>query len=209
MLAYLHPDTVSHNFMQSILGLLKYEQYKPASDLGEIVPVRAGAGNIHLARNSVVRKFLASEHDWLWFVDSDMGFYANTLENLLNVADPSERPVVSALCMAYGDNGSDGLGGWDVYGFPTLFRWNADKGSYEAPRRDYPQDTLVEVDATGAACLLIHRSALKAIKSDWFTHMGDLGEDMSFCRRLNKRKTPIYVHTAIPTSHHKSTWLKG
>jgi GT2 family glycosyltransferase len=204
MLAYLHPDTVSHNFMQSVLGMLAYEE-ATERHLAEIVPARCPSGDLPRVRNSVVERFLTGEHEWLWFVDSDMGFYANTLENLLNVADPAERPVVGALCFAWADSGPDGLGGWNSQSVPTLFRWNG--GTFSA-LVDYPRDTLVEVDATGAACLLIHRSVLTET-TDWFTPMGDLGEDMSFCRRLNELKIPIHVHTSIPTSHHKSVWLKG
>ncbi len=66
---------------------------------------------------------------------------------------------------------------------------------------------LYRVDGTGAACLLIHRSALEMVKSDWFSTVGDLGEDLSFCRRLADHDIPVYVHTGIKASHHKSVWL--
>lgn len=204
MIAYLHPGVVSHNFMHSML----VTQMHKGNPEHEIVPVKSGP-NLFKSRNSVARKFLASRHEWLWFVDSDMGFYGNTLENLHVVADPKERPVIGALYFGQWEDEPDGLGGWRPHKFPQLYDRH---GSEYRTWSEWPDNELVRVDATGTGCLMIHRNVFKHQifkKRDWFSPMQDLGEDLAFCRRLEKARIPIHVHTGIKTNHHKSVYLTG
>ena len=81
----------------------------------------------------------------------------------------------------------------------------------------YPPDEVVQVSGTGAACLLIHREALKKVRAEygdqWFseiTHPTGLkgkprmfSEDLSFCIRLQGVGVPIHVNTAVKTTHEK------
>src|ERR1700753_435618 len=90
-LAYLHPGMVAHSFMASVIQTRTLHPSVP------IWPVRSGPLMIPESRNHLVDQLLHSEIDWLWFVDSDVGFAADTLQRLLRVADPVERPVVSGL----------------------------------------------------------------------------------------------------------------
>jgi hypothetical protein len=60
-----------------------------------------GAGGISSSRNKVARDFLDNTAgEWLWFVDSDMGFAPDTLNRLVESADPAARPVMGGLCFA-------------------------------------------------------------------------------------------------------------
>jgi hypothetical protein len=77
---------------------------------------------------------------------------------------------------------------------------------------DYPRDALLPVSGTGAACLLIHRSALETLRTHggdhWFDHVTHPGgtvfsEDLSFCIRLAAADIPLYVDTSVRTTHDK------
>lgn len=211
--AYLHDNDVSHSFMDSMLRL--WEHNRSSRLVTTRLALRCGPGALVHSRNQCAATLLdETECDYLWLVDSDMGFDGDVVARLVDAADPLQRPVVGALCTGLLETEPDGMGGWHVSTFPTLYDWHDDTGY--APRADFPVDQLVRVDATGAACLLIHRDVLAKLRAEhgdhWFDmdktpQGGPMGEDLSFCRRLNHAGIPIHVHTGIRTSHHKSVWL--
>lgn len=162
-----------------------------------------GSSRIATARNGIVRTFLKSaDAEWLWMVDTDMAFRPDVIEQLVDAADPIERPVVGGLCFGRAMDGT-------VY--PTLYHLDRDRFTWI---HKYPQNELLKVDATGAACLLMHRSALMAVAAkfpepmEWFQDTvwngNDTGEDITFCLRLAEVGVPLYVHTGIRIGHVKT-----
>lgn len=166
--------------------------------------VHHSSPRVPAARNQLVREFLASGLEWLWFVDTDMTFAPDALETLLGAADPEERPVVGGLCF--------GLDGLEVHS--TLMRKGRDGITYDLALT-WPPDQLVEVDATGAACLLIHRGLLERLRAacpaphHWFAdevHAGiDVGHDLVFCERVKALGARVFVHTGVRVGHLKTT----
>jgi hypothetical protein len=178
-----------------------------------------GVGSLPAGRNQIVKDFLdQTDAEWLWMVDTDMGFAANTVDLLIAAADPVERPVMGGLCFAlkkltmgefYAEKFAVG---------PTLYQFleRDDESGFQTVL-DYPRDEVVRVSATGAACLLIHRDALIAIRDKhgdaWFdliTHPTGKGgkprtfsEDLSFCVRLAGIGVAVHVDTSVKTSHYK------
>lgn len=158
---------------------------------------------IAAGRNHLVESFLASPGDWLFMVDDDMSFDGDVLEKFLKVAHPEKRPIVGGLAFA---TGRDGM-------FPTLFRVHPEA---QVPVRItvWPMDEVVEVDATGAACLFVHRSVFEKMATvydkpwQWFQETSlqgnTVGEDMTFCLRARSLGFPIYVDTSIKFGHVKS-----
>lgn len=157
--------------------------------------------------------------DWLLFIDSDMGFAPDALDQLLAVADPVERPVVGALCFGLQQRETDEMGGYICHPFPTIYDWRANEAGDEGfvIRWDYPVDTVTRVAATGAAFLLIHRDVLAKMRVEhedtWFdrARMAGgaklLGEDMSFFARLGRMGVAAHVHTGVKTTHRKPLWV--
>jgi GT2 family glycosyltransferase len=174
---------------------------------------------IAAVRNRVAKYLLdESEAEWLLFIDSDMGFEPDLADRLLEAADPATRPVVGALCFGMQRKEADGRGGWRTVPFPTIYNWRADSDGTAGfrIRWDYPDNTLIPVDATGAASLLVHRDVLAKLRAGggdtWFDRgandTGDLlGEDMSFCARVRREGIPIHVHTGVKTTHQRTVWL--
>ena len=177
--------------------------------------------HVHKGRNEVAAAFLDhTPGEWLLFLDDDMGFAPDLVDKLLAAADPVDRPVMGGLCFSQKryEVGPEGAHRFLVA--PTIYRfvmtpsetgWGA---VYE-----YPRDEVVQVDATGGACLLIHRSILlgmrDAVGDHWFDPVtvksGDgtatFSEDLSFCHRLAVANVPVYVNTAAKTSHLKEIYL--
>lgn len=214
---FLHRDTMSASFVHSKDQLERYD-LTHNQVLHSWGGLRGGIDALQEARNSVVQQFLDTpECDWLFFVDDDMGFRPDTLDRLLDAADPEERPVVGALCFAYREYMTDGYGGYRRYPLPTIFEYqqHPDGNARFTGLRHYPANQLIPVHATGAACILIHRSVLERIRDEWgpvwFDRIlgpdGRQGEDVSFCTRVAALDVPMFVHTGIRTTHHKELWL--
>lgn len=217
LISWLHGGDTSASFTFSLLRMSLYEQAR----LGvahNILPTLCGSGDIDGGRNKVASVFLDSDADWLFFIDSDMGFAPDALERLLAAADKNTRPIIGGLCFAQKHGGQDlELASEVHYPTPTLYKFRdlGDVAGFE-PELDYPPDTLAKVDATGAAFLLMHRSALTKITA-WADELGQrpfdkmknprcegfFSEDLSFSLRAAAAGVPIHVHTGVKTSHHK------
>jgi hypothetical protein len=164
------------------------------------------------ARNTITERFLESACDWLWFVDTDIVFSAGTLPALLKHADPAERPVISALYMIR--PASTGLVTPAVYSGGT----DPEGKFWFRPMHSAPAGELLRVAASGAGCLLIHRSVftrLSAADPDddrlWWSQitMGgrQFGEDLSFGLRCAIAGVPYHAHTGIRVGHMKAAML--
>lgn len=214
VVSYVHPGCVQHTFMQSLILAMDHDRRSGAPRVVGLMPVRFRPAGIANARNEAVRAFLAGEGEWLWFVDTDMGFRPDALHALLASADPVERPVVGALCYGVVEEEPDDMGGVATRVFPTLHGWSEEAKVFTEWEGPVPSG-LVEVAGTGAACLLVHRSALKRVgEGAWFDLVVDgvgniVGEDLSFCWRLMTAGVPVHVDAGVPTTHQKHVWLKG
>lgn len=156
-------------------------------------------------RNTVVANFLATDLEWLFFVDSDMTFAPDALDVLLGVADPASAPVVGGVTVGFDPRSRKVL--------PTMYR-RGDDGELHPVSAWVPGD-VVDVDATGAACVVVHRSVFEAVAAagfsvefPWFDlgrngRLGGTGEDLEFCRRVRSLGFPIKVHTGAPFGHLK------
>lgn len=218
---YLHPGEVSHSFHRSMRDLWMW-------DLGHRRRLRAfieeecGASRLIDGRNSVVRQFLAHDIEWLAFVDADMGFAPDALDELLNSADQYRRPVVGGLCFASRKVRQVDANARLHEAIPTLYRWIDPEDGQPgfAPIYNYPRDQVVEVDGTGAAFFIVHRRVLEKVRDqldfpsprEWFddtNYRGRIfGEDLTFCRRVASVGEKIHVHTGVKTSHYKHTYLE-
>jgi hypothetical protein len=209
VLTYVHPTELSAYFMKSCDDLRTYDLRHGQHLAGRQSQV--SSANISNARNNLTRQFLdETDAAWMWMVDADMVFPPETLELLLENADPVKAPIVGGLCFGI----ADGLL------FPTLYDLRPkDGGGHQMWRYDvWPENAMFQVAATGAACLLIHRSVLEAVRARGFnqtypwwqeTELGGYpcGEDMTFCLRAGMLGFPIHVDTGVPIGHHKSMVL--
>jgi len=180
----------------------------------------AGTMGVAAGRNEIVERFLASDAEWLWFVDTDMGFSPDTVDRMVASAEVNDADVLGALCFAQKqdpDLAEAPFHGQRFRIIPTLYEFLEIEGSGEKGFRHlakYRRDQFQTVAGTGAACLLIDRPALEILGPNPFSPItladgGGQGmprtysEDLSFCIRAAAAGLKVGVDAAIKTTHCK------
>lgn len=160
-------------------------------------------------RNDLVARFLTQDHEWALLIDDDMVFEPDLLARLASHASV-ERPIVAALTVAF-DHANRRL-------IPTLYAKG--ENGVVAHVVAWEPNTVVEVERTGAACVLIHRSVFEKVRDagfsverPWFDlgdsgTFGGSGEDIEFFRRVRELGIPILVDTSTHVDHLKTVRFK-
>lgn len=203
MLVFPHPGVVAADFALSLVAAIHPKDTR----IGGIADLRTGPF-LTQARRDFAEMFLGSEFDWLWMVDADMSFNENTLPTLLAFADPDTVPVLGATCRTFTRQAEM------IF---TAYRADKDDqgrfGLTSLLGTEMPVDSLVKVDATGCACLLIHRTVFtridehEGVPGQWFNEQvidgRAFGEDLSFCLRAGAAGIPVYIHTGVQVGHQR------
>lgn len=201
VIGYVHPLMVNAHFMGSVLNAIRKYDYP-------VLPVMSGP-NVSKARNLICQHFLDEEKydsiDYLFMVDTDMVFSADTVENLI----ACEWPLVSGLCLTGGEKPA-----------PSMYNRimdGPDVGMYTSIN-EWPTDELIFADVVGSACTLIHKNVLRDIRlkepnpaAQWYQElqMGNVlvGEDFVFCERASRVGYQVKVATDIQVGHIKGTMI--
>ena len=147
-------------------------------------------------RNFIVDKFLKSNCEILFMIDSDMVIP----ENLLDMIKP-DCDVVSAVVFTT----NKGIP------YPLIMKNSKDGRGFE-PMAD-PGDTIEEytsVDGIGTGCIYIRRSVFEKINRPFFRFQyasdGNItyGEDYSFSKKVKAADINLYVATKFIVGHFKS-----
>jgi GT2 family glycosyltransferase len=223
VVAYVHRLDVGYAWHHSMIELLGHDLANQQRIMhAGYIAMTAETDGLSKARNKTVETFLEEgKADWLWWIDTDMGFSKDTIDRLMADADPEERPVVGGLAFTARQEKSDDLGGWRILATPTIFDWGQD-GDQEGfiVRWNYFQDVLQSCDGTGSACILIHKSVFEKISEKfgpgkWYDRffnpkMNQLtSEDLSFCMRAQTATgKKIFVDSSVKTTHQKTLWLQ-
>lgn len=210
----VHPGEVSMAYMASIIRARDHMlQY---GIVPGFIERRARSQHVYRARNEIAKGFLEADCDYLFFVDADMGIPKNAIERLMAVAHEDERPIVAGLCFAQRDTGfSEDTYATEFDIIPTAQVWNLEDdepvGFFIVT--EYPRDQVIQIDSTGGACVLVHRTVLEKMRAEfgdhWFTPRtnpatgGQFGEDTSFFLRCRDLAIPVHMDTSVKTSHDK------
>jgi len=145
--------------------------------------------------------------DWILFIDDDMVWHPDAIGKLVAAREEHDLDMIGGLCFRRSEPYA-----------PTLYmRENPTGGGYNFLERWDP-DQIVEVDATGAAFLLIHKRVFEMIAGgpmpphehrvreggpppNFFRWEGTLGEDLRFCQDAKAAGARIWVHTGIEIGH--------
>lgn len=211
-------------FGQSWTGMLLADQAAAGRVIGgsnTYVRRQAGTMGVAAARNEIASYFLTQTRaEWLLMVDSDMGFQPDTLDRMVASATANNVSILGALC--FSQKLDPDLVQNELYAArfriqPTIYRFTEVPATGERgflAMNKYRRDQFQMVAATGAACVLVHRSALVAIGTDPFMPITDatagghgtartFSEDLSFCIRASAVGLNIGVDTSIKTTHYK------
>ena len=227
VIAAIHPGQWSAYFGVSLVATILRDQAKENPNIVGMLQEWSSA-NVSAPRNKLTTQFLDEyDADWLMWIDSDMQFGPLAIDELLAVADPVERPIVGGLCFGMSEGKL----------FPTIYMLAQDDEEHNRPVRlgNYPPNKVVKVAGTGAAFVLIHRSALEKIRAaegktfslcehgsrdccvtfsktfpffeEIELHNDPVGEDITFSLRALFTGSPMHVHTGVKIGHHKSQLL--
>ena len=151
--------------------------------------IHADNGPIDVLRNDIVQTAISQGATKLIMMDVDMVYHPKTITRLLS----HNLPIVGALCFRrYPPFDSLMLKG-DVKGYLSVDEWE--------------KDELVEVDATGAGCIMYDMDVFRKMPNPWFKFRHDpdtgagIGEDIGFCQDLKKAGYRIFVDTSVPADH--------
>lgn len=134
----------------------------------------------------------AIDYDYLFSVDSDISFSADTLKKLL----AHNKPVVSGLYIQRKDNQHI----LELY-----------KNGRNIPYSDIKDRGLVEVDGCGFGCVLVDSKVLRDVGYPQFVyksaldHSQTVSEDNYFCSRAKEKGYTIWADTSIQCNHHGSS----
>lgn len=213
----IHPGNVHATFfarfIELILHDLAHEQRLFTHDKFWLQG-QYGSGGIVQGRNDIALAMCdTSDAEWLMWLDTDMGFDPDIVDQLIESADPIERPVVGALCFGQKNDGGKPYGARWMKTQPTIYEFVVlEDQAGVTPKFSYDRDAMVKCGATGSAAILIHRTVLEKMRDvyghDWYTPVRHetgtvFSEDLSFCYRLAGIDVPLYVNTAVKTTHDK------
>jgi hypothetical protein len=158
--------------------------------------VTGTAKNIDQIRNSLVDRALSSGCTHVLMMDTDQCYRTTTMIRRLF---SHEKAVVGARVHRR----------YPPFD-PLLFRWDDEAKKYTTFSFDEAETAidageLVEVDATGAGCVLFDTQVFFDIEPPWFEFgLRDgrpVGEDITFCEKLRSAGHRIFVDTSIDIQH--------
>lgn len=154
-------------------------------------------------RNSLVNQVLKSDDDFshILFLDIDHYHHPDTIPMLLS----RKQSIVSGLSFRRSEP-------YD----PIMFKQVGDR--FENITK-WTDGDLVEVDAIGAASLLVEIDVFKKMQSPWFQmnypfKSGVVSEDFAFCLKAKELGYKIWCDTACTNNHigvlnvNKDVWIK-
>lgn len=208
-IGFCDPGEVDGSFAVSLAGTVW-------SALGQHISqiIRVHGGQIPKLRNLIATRFLESDAQWLFMIDTDEKFSPVQFATMLETVDERDCPVLSGIIFGELSGGDSPM----IEPRPLIYR-KLPNGLY-AHYDDYPDNALIDVDACSAGFLVVHRSVLERIQQShddaskdwcWFQEhprAGEwLGEDFYFCERALEAGFPVRALTSVVVDHHKHVWL--
>jgi hypothetical protein len=142
---------------------------------------------LYEARNDCVRAFLNTDASYLFFVDSDAVPPENAIEMLMSHG--FDKKIVSGLCFEIKV---------DIDGIPKKVPMALRKVKDGYKIIDKELKGLIEVDAAGTICVIIHRSVFQNVEPPWFE---GIAEDFHFYEKAKKMGFSIYVDCNCTVKH--------
>lgn len=188
------------------------------------------------ARNSLARRCIDEEYDYLWFMDDDHSFAPDLLQKLLHSAMTYDLPIVNPLCTTR-----------TAPFHLVTFVSNPDPDSTDRylpiSLDGTPGEGVIELEAGGCAGMLIRRDVLEAtrdmarrfvvvdpgpglaqdiaeevVPDQWFEYT-DRSEDITFCEKAKEAGFKLYADLSCRLGHittavvmpgeHDGQWITG
>jgi hypothetical protein len=198
------PSTGTRSDLQTYV--LRDLEKKYADKIEFVYPERCVHRKFHdFARNEVVKEFLATECDILWFLDSD-------------VVPP---PHVLDLITEHGEHWELAGAPYPVFMTPTGFQGpqvvmcvyaQGENGGMHTMK--VPQKGVQFVDGLATGCIFIKREVFAQLQEPYFAfkyneknmHIEE-GEDLGFCRKVSALGYKFFTDFSMACKHYKTVDL--
>ena len=152
---------------------------------------------LHDTRNSFAGEAISGKYDRVLWIDDDMRFYRDMMERMMDDMN-SGMEYVSALAFkrVYPTSPVIYSAFTPIPEAPGLYR--------PEPMMDYPPESVFEIAASGFGCVMTSTALLKRVWDEYgppFTYHANLGEDLSFCWRVNQMGVKMYCDSRIKVGH--------
>lgn len=225
VLGWLSAGQTDHMFTTSLLASMFHQQETGDFCIAGSIAL-ISSPRIAYTRNDIISRFLRMKYmdprtgavsypEALCFIDADMVWHDDAIHRMAAHLN-KDNPIIAGLCFA---------GKPETGMFATAHRLTQkedgtwDGGTELVSFHDLPEEALVNIGATGGACIMIHRNALMGIaganrfgvrdgklaEAIWFEDRGGTwGEDIVFCVKAQTCGFPIKIHTGIEFGHRKT-----
>ena len=179
-------------FMDFLIHITKHNRYNIHFSLNDSQP-------LDKKRTEIVEEALRLKCDYIFWIDSDMGFPNNALDNMMVHAMKGHK-IISGLNFTKSPPFK-----------PVIKVWN-DEGIRDVLL--YPENQLIEVDGVGMACCLISTDVYKKMTYPYYRFLLKekkavngtmqrfwLAEDLFFCMKAQDLGFKVMVDTGIKTRH--------
>lgn len=142
---------------------------------------------VYDARDKIAMDALASEVDYVMWLDSDIIYPANIICKLMAANKDMVTGIYHKRTAPY---------------TPCVYKLVEDKLQ---PYLDYPEDKLFKVEAAGFGCMLMKAKVIKAVYDKFggcfFPVNGVGGEDLSFIRRAKDVGIEVWCDSSVKCGH--------
>lgn len=205
---YVHNGVIAHPFMTSMLNLVVKDRER-SHQIGAVWNSRGSL--IVQNRNKLMEQFIKSDLQWFLFLDTDIVFPDDTLDQLLAAALAEDAGVTAGIY-------------WSILRGRLLPVWTSPQDDERGipmagvQIEDPAADQLVPLGSTGMGCTLIRRDVIEKMNEvyshddhRWFGHdlcridnqPVRLGEDVTFCVRARQLGFKIIGHPGVRCGHIK------
>lgn len=183
-------DFIFRQYHQSFTAMIKPAEFHysfpqfPASLTSDIAVVR----------NNLVREALEANCTHIFTLDTDQDYPQDTLVKLMEHIQDGKQIVSAKVHRRYPP-------------FDPILLRGLKPGDYKlVPADEWRERGAIQVDATGAACMLIDTNVFLDVPFPWYER-GEtpdgrpVGEDINFCYKARAAGYEIWVDTSIEVQH--------
>lgn len=164
-------------------------------------------------RNVMLQEFLEEGFDYLLWLDSDMIYPPNIIEEYLKAPKITKKPIDVIGCLYFKRQ--------EPYS-PIAYTLSNDKERpyTEIPHLSVRKDSFYDVDGLGFGGLMVSRHTYDRLKSKkWhkygsnfhlpFAAKDKLSHDLEFCKNVKNKGMNILMHGGIRPKHIGKLWVDG
>lgn len=190
LVAIPHMDMVPFSFMMSVMRLMNVDETQITD---------RGSSLIYDARNRMAGQAVSQGYDRILFIDSDMVFKPDLLIKLSRDLDEG-REYVCGLFFSRKPQ-------FEPVIYKTL-EYNTIDGIKPEMKLDkyldYPRDEVFEIAGSGFGAVLMTTDLINRVGEKFgypFSPVMGLGEDLSFCWRVQQLGVPMYCDSRVKVGH--------